>query len=349
MNDLRVSTESGEYMIVQAKLGSAEAEIALNAFVGNYSNRMLIADQNVNFNSAMELCNRIGKPARLLQLEAGEATKNFSTVEKICRAAVRYNCDRKSLFLALGGGVIGDMTGFAAAIYMRGIDFVQIPTTLLAMVDASVGGKTAVDLPEGKNLIGAFHQPLLVLIDVDFLKTLPATEIQNGVAEAIKTGVLFDERLFQMLANGSKEWPEIIHLCCKHKAAIVEADEKESGCRALLNYGHTFGHAVEKLSNFTIGHGKAVAIGMTLAAKLAVALNLCSRETLEKQSRCLEQWQLPTRLPGGMNPEAVLAEMFHDKKTVANRLALILPEKIGQCRICRDIPSETILPVLQHD
>ncbi len=278
----------------------------------------------------------------LFVFPAGEGSKTFQTVEAICRAAARERFDRKACFVALGGGVTGDMTGFAAAIYMRGVSFLQIPTTLLAMVDSSVGGKTGVDLPEGKNLIGVFHQPKLVLIDLDFLDTLPAREIRCGLAEIIKTGVILDAELFALLEEDSASlvgridparYAKIIRRCCELKAGVVEADEREAGLRAILNYGHTFGHAVEALSGFSISHGEGVAIGMSAAAELAVARGSLTRAEAERQRRLLETVGLPVKLPREYAVPAVLEAMTRDKKNSGGRIRVVLPEGIGRAGV----------------
>lgn len=280
---------------------------------------------------------------------AGEGSKTFETVEAICRAAARARLDRKACFVAVGGGVTGDMTGFAAAIYMRGVDFIQIPTTLLAMVDSSVGGKTGVDLPEGKNLIGAFHQPKLVLIDPDFLGTLSEREIRCGLAEIIKTGVILDAELFASLEEepvsltgriDPVRYTRIIRRCCELKAGVVAADERESGLRAILNYGHTFGHAVEMLSEFSISHGEGVAIGMAAAAELAVARGRLTRAEAERQRRLLEAVGLPVKLPREYPVPAVLEAMTRDKKNAGGRIRVVLPEGIGRAGVVTPEVSE---------
>ena len=289
---------------------------------------------------------------------AGEASKRLSTIEMICREAVRAGLDRKSVFVALGGGVCGDMTGFAASVYMRGTRFIQIPTTLLAMVDSSVGGKTGVDLPEGKNLVGAFFQPEAVVIDTAFLETLPKRELSCGYAELIKSAVILDESLFNYLeANVSALLPrpapdpagEAVSRCCALKAGVVAADEKESSQRAILNYGHTFGHAIEALTGYTeIEHGEAVAIGMSVAARLAVLLGLISRETARRQDALLRAFALPVTVPEGCSPEAVFQAMGSDKKNCNGKLKLILPERIGKAGIYTDVPRERILEAIRE-
>ena len=294
-------------------------------------------------------------------LTPGEEHKTFAAVESICRAAARLHLTRKDCFIALGGGVTGDLTGFASAIYMRGVPFIQIPTTLLAMVDASVGGKTAADLPEGKNLIGAFHQPLGVLIDPGFLKTLSFTDLTCGLAEVVKTAVILDKELFETLASAGSTtvdapdfenlYPQLIRRCCQLKAQVVEQDEKESGLRAILNYGHTFGHAVEQLSNFTIPHGSGVAIGMNVAGTLAAERGLWSKEEHQRQLELLQALRLPVTVPASFAPGELLEVMRSDKKNDASGIRLVLPEKIGRADTFSGIPESEMLKALElcHD
>jgi len=248
--------------------------------------------------------------------------------------------------VALGGGVVGDLTGFASAIYMRGIGFIQIPTTLLAMVDSSVGGKTGADLPSGKNLIGAFHQPEQVIIDTDVLKTLPTGEAINGLAEVIKYGVIMDAELFtQLEAVKAKINREIISRCCGLKAKIVAEDEKESGIRAILNYGHTFGHAIELLSRFEISHGSAIAIGMAMAGALSTIAGIWKPTDQERQEHLLQMAGLPVRV-SGFEPKAIFKAMQSDKKKLGNQLTLVIPVAIGKVELCRDLNEEQILEAI---
>ena len=287
---------------------------------------------------------------------AGEKNKTIDTVTDICRAAVAAGLDRKSLILALGGGVCGDMAGFAAAVYMRGIDFVQIPTTLLAMVDSSVGGKTGVDLPEGKNLVGAFWQPQLVVIDPETLKTLPMKEVQNGLAEVVKYGMIQDWDFFELLEKNLEAlknldmdfYTDMIKRCCEIKAEIVAQDEREGGLRAILNYGHTFGHAVELLSNFDIAHGAAVSIGMAVAVELGVMTGKISKDYAERQNTLLRNIGLPVRIPTGFVPEKIYAAMLHDKKTTGSKVKLILPVANGAVSIVDDLDSELIIQAIRN-
>ena len=294
-------------------------------------------------------------------LTPGEQYKTFSAVEAICRAAARLHLTRKDRFIALGGGVTGDLTGFASAIYMRGVHFIQIPTTLLAMVDASVGGKTAADLPEGKNLIGAFHQPDAVLIDPGFLKTLSFTDLTCGLAEVVKTAVILDEKLFEKLEHAGEStvlapdfenlYPALVKRCCQLKAQVVEADEKEMGLRAILNYGHTFGHAVEQMSNFSIPHGSGVAIGMNVAGTLAVTLGMWSADDAKRQLELLKKLHLPVTIPAGFKSTELLEVMRSDKKNDASGIRLVLPEKIGSAKTVSGIPEKKMIEALEscHD
>lgn len=276
---------------------------------------------------------------------AGEEHKTINTVADICRYAARLNFDRKSRFIALGGGVTGDMTGFAAAIYMRGISFVQVPTTLLAMVDSSVGGKTAVDIPEGKNLIGAFHQPEAVLIDPVYLQTLPRREIGCGLAEIVKTAVLGDAKLFDRLFE-PLTWPDIIKRCCQIKADVVGKDEKENDLRAILNYGHTFGHAIESASNFTVSHGEAVAIGMNLAGQFALKEKMWSQGEYDRQLELLKHLGLPYQLPPEFAPAAIVENMRTDKKNSNGQITLVLPRAVGKVEVVKNIPESKIIDIL---
>ena len=305
---------------------------------------LLLTDSNVGplyAEKVAEMLIAAGAEAFTFPFQAGEENKTLETVGGICSHAVKCGLDRSSLIIALGGGVCGDIAGFAAAIYMRGINFIQIPTTLLAAVDSSVGGKTGADLPEGKNLIGAFWQPKLVLMDPEVFTTLPLKEIRCGLAEVVKYGVIMDAPLFAKLEENTDKlnavdlefYTEIIARCCELKAKVVAADEREGGLRAILNYGHTFGHAVELVSNFTLAHGEGVAIGMNMAAELAVQAGLLDRTVAVRQRILLEKIALPCTLPTGIDPEQIYTGMLKDKKKVGSRLNLIILLEIGKVEI----------------
>jgi len=277
----------------------------------------------------------------------GEQFKTLKTVEDILNECFEQKLDRKSLLIAFGGGVIGDMTGFTASLYQRGIDFIQIPTTLLSQVDASVGGKTGVNNPYGKNLIGAFYQPKAVYIDTAFLSTLPAREFAAGIAEVIKMAVMFDKDFFHYLENANltdtEVIKEIIQKSVTLKASVVNQDEKEAGIRTVLNYGHTFGHVVENETNYTTYlHGEAVAIGMVMANALAVHLGLLSAEEAEAIRRLLADNALPTHYHV-VDAEAFYDHFFLDKKSNRGAITFILPDGgIGTHVMRNDLDADDV-------
>lgn len=260
----------------------------------------------------------------------GEASKNGQTFLELINALAQYRLTRADVLIALGGGVTGDLTGFAAACYLRGVSYVQVPTSLLAMVDSSVGGKTAIDLPAGKNLCGAFWQPVLVLCDLSLLETLPREIFRDGCAEVIKYGVLGDRTLFECLKNGMEDQLEtVVATCVAQKRDVVQEDEFDTGRRQLLNLGHTLGHAVEAGSCFALSHGQAVAIGMAMIAEAAVVHGFCTVETRDEILALLQQYGLPTETdqPAG----EIYRTALGDKKRQADSLTLVVPEQIGRC------------------
>ena len=275
--------------------------------------------------------------AATVTLPDGECYKDLEHVQQILEAAADAGLDRKSVMVALGGGVVGDMTGFAAAVWMRGIDFIQIPTTLLSQVDSSVGGKTGVNLPAGKNLIGAFHQPRSVLIDTEVLKTLPAREVSAGIGEVIKYGFVGDAEFVAALENDmpalraldADVLARVIAHCCRMKAEIVRADEKEHGERAKLNLGHTFGHAVEKLAGFgTWLHGEAVGAGLVMAAVLSEELGYIGRADVERVRKLVAASGLPVVIEG-ISSEAAMKAMAGDKKAVGGVVRFVVMRALG--------------------
>ena len=292
--------------------------------------------------------------AAIHTIPAGEEEKTFATVEGICRKAAQLGLDRHSVILSLGGGVTSDLAGCAASVYMRGIDFISIPTSLLAMIDAGIGGKTGADLPEGKNLIGTFWQPKTVLMDVAFLKSLPMSEIRCGCAELVKHAILFDSELFQLLEEtiadlmvlkDPAQAARIIARSCHLKAVVVSGDERESGRRALLNFGHSFGHAIEKLLHFRMSHGDAVSIGMAMATSLAVDLRLMKENDAVRIRKLLTDCGLPLTCQG-LQPADILEAMRGDKKNRNGKLRLVIPRGIGKAEVQEGLPEDKILAAI---
>ncbi len=285
----------------------------------------------------------------------GEEYKDFAWAYYILSRMLSAGLDRKSVVFALGGGVVGDITGFAASVYMRGIAYVQIPTTLLSQVDSSVGGKTGVNHPLGKNMIGTFYQPVLVWIDVDTLKTLPHREFLAGMAEVIKYGVIWDREFFYFLKRNREKilsqepdvLEQMIKRCCEIKAEVVSRDEREAGLRAILNYGHTIGHAIETLTGYTrYLHGEAVSMGMLLEAELARLEGLLSKEEVEELRELLQGYGMPVAPENRLSPEEMIKAMQIDKKAVAGKMRFVLPEEIGRVKITSEVKRDTVLKVL---
>jgi len=292
------------------------------------------------------------KELHVVTIPDGEKYKTLETIETILNECFTHKLDRKSLLIAFGGGVIGDMTGFTASLYQRGIDFIQVPTTLLSQVDASVGGKTGVNNKYGKNLIGAFYQPKAVYIDPEFLKTLPSREFAAGVAEIVKMAVMFDKSYFEFLKNANLKDDETLKDAIRRsvelKAWVVNQDEKEAGIRAVLNYGHTFGHVVENETNYTTYlHGEAVAIGMVMANALAVELGLFTLEEAEEVKLILEKFELPTEYKIE-NIDDFYEHFFLDKKSANNTIKFILPNSMGNHEIVSNVDEVIVKKVLSE-
>ena len=286
-------------------------------------------------------------------IAAGESSKTLESVRQIYDVALEHHFERTSTFIALGGGVIGDMTGFAAATWLRGVNFVQIPTSLLAMVDAAIGGKTGVNHPQGKNLIGAFYQPKLVAIDPDVLNTLPTREFRAGMAEVIKYGIIWDAELFALLEQAeaidrfdkidSELLETILVRSVDAKASIVSQDEKEAGLRAILNYGHTMGHAVESLTHYqSLVHGEAVAIGMVASGKIARVMGTWSELEAKRQNELIQKARLPLTIPPQLDKQAIIAALQNDKKVKAGKIRFVLPTQIGLATISARVTTGAI-------
>jgi 3-dehydroquinate synthase len=320
---------------------------------------VIITDSNVNplYGELLrERAAETGSPVDIVEVPAGEASKSFQTILEVARHLVRLKVSRKSLLIALGGGVVGDLAGFMASIYMRSIPYIQIPTTLLAQVDSSVGGKTGIDLPEGKNLLGTFYQPRAVYIELSFLETLSDRHFGNGLAEIIKYGIIADENLFEFLEteiNGIKNRnlalvESLVARSCKIKADVVEMDEKELGLRRVLNFGHTIGHALEAASDYALFHGEAVAIGMVAAAKISEKLNVLNTATCERISDLIEHYGLPTHVPEGIGTDQITAFLGADKKTVGGQVHLVLVKRIGVPFVTADVSLGVIRGVVEE-
>ena len=292
-----------------------------------------------------------------ISLPDGEAHKTLQVLDSIYTLLLQNRCDRKTTLIALGGGVVGDMTGYAAASYQRGVPFIQIPTTLLAQVDSSVGGKTGVNHALGKNMIGAFHQPQCVIIDTDTLNTLPDKELSAGLAEVIKYGLIGDPEFFnwleqnldKLLARDPQALAYAIERSCADKAAVVAADEREAGSRALLNLGHTFGHAIETGAGYGAWlHGEAIAAGICMAADLSRRLGWLTAQEVQRIEKLIQRAKLPTRAPRSLSSARLRELMSVDKKVEAGQLRLILPKGLGQSVITADVPPTLLDQTLEQ-
>ena len=356
MKELTVGLDERSYPIIirQGLLDEIGNELQRNPFAKRYG---VIADDHVAALFGERLLASLknnGIEAEMITFAQGEGSKNLATVAELSSSLARSGFDRKDGLLALGGGVTGDITGFVAACYMRSIPFAQVPTTLLAQVDSSVGGKTGVDIPEGKNLVGAFYQPKAVYIDSQILQQLPENELLNGLAEVIKYGVIYDRDFFNFLEMSRKDilaldlkvLEVVIARCCKIKAAIVEADEKESDLRRILNFGHTIGHAVEAVSEYRLAHGLCVAMGMVAAAELAVLKGILDSREKERIKNQIYEFGLPVTIPLEYDRARIQEYLLTDKKTIGGKVFFVLPTKIGKVIITDEVDVELIPKVL---
>ena len=298
----------------------------------------------------------VGLNVHLIEFPAGEASKNINTVLDIAGKLLKLGADRETCLIALGGGVVGDITGFIASIFMRSIPYIQIPTTLIAQVDSSIGGKTAVDLPHGKNLLGTFYQPCAVFADLIFLETLPEKEFNNGLAEIIKYGIIDDEKMFHTLENhmeaiklkDSKLLLNLVETCCRIKKSIVEIDEREQGLRRILNFGHTLGHALEAISKYSITHGEGVAIGMVAAARISEKMGYLKSSEPVRIETLIRQAGLPVKIPKSLDGEKIIAQLKMDKKKKNNVVHFVLLKKIGRPFISGNIEHKVIAAVIEE-
>ena len=346
------SMASSRFSACQVRLqpgGLAELGLFLQAY--SLADRVvLVSDANVSplyAPQALDSLKKAGYTADLVEIPAGEVHKTTATVERLWAGFLRAGLDRGGTVVALGGGVVGDLAGFAAATYLRGVSWVCVPTTLLGMVDASLGGKTGADLPQGKNLVGAFHPPRLVLVDPDALGTLPVEELRSGLAEVVKHGLIGDPELFRRCALGwqavASDWEWLVRRAMAVKIKIIEADPYERGRRAELNLGHTLGHALEQVTDYRLRHGEAVAIGTRLAARLAVRLGYAQPELPAQIEAALDALGLPWRIPENLDRAAILRSMGVDKKRRAGRLRFVLPLSVGEVRSGVEIDDPDII------
>lgn len=341
-----------------AELGARLAPLAQGRTV-------VITDETVaglHGRAALASLEAAGIHGRLLTVPPGEGSKSFAELERVIDRMLAFQLDRKDVVVALGGGVVGDLAGLAAALFMRGIDFVQVPTTLLAQVDSSVGGKTAIDTPRGKNLVGAFHQPRLVLADIEVLATLPERQLRSGWAEVLKHGLICDAGFFDWLAGagagGATGDPAALERAVVRsveiKSAIVGEDEREAGRRALLNLGHTFGHAIEAELGFDemkLTHGEAVALGCALAFRFSAREGLCPAADADRVETVIAAAGLPTRLDrtGSFRSAALVKRMAGDKKAEGGRLTLVLARGIGEAFVAKDVDSRGVGAFLDQE
>jgi 3-dehydroquinate synthase len=352
MQEITVGLDSRSYpiLIQEGQLDLIGADLAKRNLGKQY---VIVADDRVAGLFGDQLQKSLaagGLDSDLITFPHGEASKHLATVAGLASRLAQLGIDRKDALIALGGGVTGDITGFLAASYMRGIPFIQVPTTLLAQVDSSVGGKTGVDIPEGKNLVGAFYQPKCVYIDSLVLKTLPTKELLNGLAEVIKYGVIRDAAFFAYLGRQREailalDLPvleKVIARCCSIKAEVVEADERESDLRRILNYGHTIGHAVEAASGYSLEHGSAVAIGMVAVNALAVAKGLIPRETADQVQELIAAYGLAVDIPAEYDRRQIKSYLKTDKKTVGGRSFFVLPTRIGAVIVTDEVDDDLV-------
>ena len=329
------------------------------AHAGFSGKALIVSDTNVGGlygQKAKALLSEAGLEAELCLIPAGETSKCLREMEKVITACIEQGLDRHSAVFALGGGVVGDLAGFVAASYMRGVPFIQLPTSLLAQVDSSVGGKVAVNHALGKNLIGAFYQPKAVFIDLDRMKTLPKREIYTGLGEIVKYGIIYDADFFafleehpsEILALDPEVLPHVIARSCEIKAEVVSKDERESGLRRILNFGHTMAHAIEEETGYVrYHHGEAVAIGMMGAAYISQELGRIGEDVLERVRRLMQRLQLPTQAEG-CTVEHMYRSIFRDKKTVNGKVNWVLMDAVGKVGIDDNVPEKMVKAAMEQ-
>lgn len=360
MNRIEVNLEkrpstSYEIYIGQNILDRMGLVIAKNNWASRY---IIITDSNVSHlhgDRVQAALKEMGLKVDQIDFPAGEASKNIQTILSIIHRMIEVGADRTSALIALGGGVVGDISGFVASIYMRGIPYIQVPTTLLAQVDSSIGGKTAIDLPHGKNILGTFHQPKGVFIDLAFLKTLPPREFGNGLAEIVKCGIIDDPELLSLLEKEAEAvrnqdvilLEKIIARTCRIKKGIVEIDEMEKGLRRILNFGHTIGHAIEAESGYSISHGEAVSVGMVAAANISDRLKYLPSEDRERILSLIRAIGLTDRIPHTLSTDGVSSRIKRDKKKEGDAVRFVLLKKIGMPFVNGGVPEALVRETIE--
>lgn len=361
MRSIKVNLDKKYSSSYEIRIGSGILDrIALlidkNRKAGRY---IIITDDNVarlHGGNFLTLFKNIGLNANLIDFPAGEVSKNIGTILNVSDKLIKLGADRTTCLIALGGGVVGDMVGFIASVYMRGVTYVQIPTSLVAQVDSAIGGKTAIDLPSGKNLLGTFYQPAEVFADLNFLNTLPAKEFENGLAEIIKYGIIDDEKMFQLLEENMDAVKQkdpammlkIVENCCRIKKAIVEIDEREQGLRRILNYGHTLGHALEAVSDYELSHGEGVALGMIAAARISAKKNYLDAGQAKRIEELIGLANLPVKIPKSLPAEEIIKRLQMDKKKKGDTIHFVLLKKIGMPFINGGLDKEIIGEVIEE-
>ncbi|MCY3008754.1 MAG: 3-dehydroquinate synthase [Planctomycetota bacterium] len=361
MKTVTVSLQERSYPIWIGASILPSGMVPFSSILKDWKHAFLLEDANATWfgDHVATVLNQSAVRCSRMTIPSGESSKSIDQLGLIWNAMLEEKTDRKSIVVAVGGGVVGDLAGFAAASFMRGLRFVQVPTTLLAMVDSSVGGKTGINLPKSKNMVGAFWQPHAVVADTHALETLPMREFISGLAEVAKYGVIMDRQFFSYLENNVEQILNrapgtisyLVQRSCELKADVVSKDERETlGLRAILNYGHTFGHAIEACTSYgQYLHGEAISIGMTMAGKLAVDLGLWGADELDRQSRLLDDLRLPISLDQPVATEDLLAAMQSDKKNEHGNLTLILPDSLGHVSSYRDIPIDEVAAAIGYN
>lgn len=361
MRTLKVNLDKKTLSSYEIRMGKGILDRVMLLIAKNHkaARYVIVTDSNVNrlygqvMIAGME---KAGLKAFVIEIPAGESSKNIMVVMDVAGRLLAEGADRETMLIALGGGVVGDLTGFIASVYMRSVPYIQVPTTLIGQLDSAIGGKTAVDLPQGKNLLGTFYQPRAVFADVNFLETLPDREFNNGLAEMIKYGIIEDESLFRRLeedmdaikSRDSGMLLKMIETCCRIKKSIVEIDEREQGLRRILNFGHTLGHALEAASDYSLSHGEGVALGMIAAARLSVIMNYLSRVESDRVKSVIARAGLPTTIDASLSMDEVIRRFRADKKKRDDVIHFVLIKKIGMPFVNGSIHEQQIADVLEE-